>query len=54
MNNINWKSRTTQRGAVWIITALIASIGYFMDKDITPVLLIGTTVAGGLGFKVKE
>lgn len=52
--NIDWKSKTTQRGAVWVLTAIIATIGYFADKDITPVLLLGTTVAGGLGFKPKE
>ncbi len=51
---INWRSKTTQRGAIWIITAMIATVGYFLDKDITPVLLIGTTLAGALGLKPKE
>jgi hypothetical protein len=53
MNKIDWKSRTTQRGAVWIMTAIFATIGYFIDKDIMPILLIGQTVAGGLGLKAK-
>ena len=51
---INWRSKTTQRGAIWIITAMIATVGYFMDKDVVPVLLIGTTIAGSLGLKKQE
>jgi hypothetical protein len=51
---IDMQQPSTIRGIVWGITALIGIIGWWIDKDITPVLLIGAAVAGGLGVATKD
>jgi len=51
---IDWRQRSTIRGAVWVATALVGGIGWFLGKDITEIILLGTAVAGGLGVGVKD
>ncbi len=51
---VDWKQRSTIRGAVWFFTALLGAVGYFMGKDISEIILLGTAIAGGLGVGVKD
>jgi hypothetical protein len=45
---------STVRGLVWAFVAVLGALGYFLGKDITPIILLGTAVAGGLGIGVKD
>ena len=45
---------STLKGFVWTFVAIIGAFGYFLGKDITPIILLGTAVAGGLGIGVKD
>jgi len=45
---------STLRGIVWALVAVLGALGYFMDKDITPILLLGSGIAGGLGVGAKD
>lgn len=51
---IDWRQRSTIRGAVWFVTAVIG-FGLAMNgNDVSQVLLVGAAVAGGLGVGVKD
>lgn len=51
---IDFKQASTKRGMIWIVTAILGYIGWWSGKDITPIILIGTTVAGGLGVAIDD
>ena len=46
-------SEAQKRGMVWVITGIVGIIGYFNGMDVTPVILLGTAIAGGLGYRAK-
>ena len=46
---INWNEASTKRGAVWLVTAIIGIPMVLMGKDPSPLLLLASGVAGGLG-----
>jgi hypothetical protein len=54
MKNIDWKSKTTLRALAWAWLTVIGTIGYFIGKDITPIILLSSGVASAFGFKPKE
>lgn len=54
---IDWKQRSTIRGAVWFVGSIIATAYLFIEKDAVAfsAILGGTgIVAGGLGVGVKD
>ena len=52
--DIDFNQPSTIRGAVWLATGVLSTIGYFIGLDVTPMILIGTSVAGGLGVTIKD
>jgi len=51
---VDWKEKSTIRGAVWLGVFVIGSIGILLGKDISQLMLMGAGVAGGLGVGVKD
>jgi len=51
---INWNEASTKRGAVWLVTAVIGIPMVLMGKDPTPLLLLASGVAGGLGVVMND
>jgi hypothetical protein len=51
---IKWNEASTKRGIVWGITAIIATIGWWVGKDVMPVLTVGMAVASGLGILLDD
>ena len=45
---------STKRGIIWVLTGVCGALGWWMGKDITPVIILGTTVAGGLGVSLDD
>jgi hypothetical protein len=54
LGQVDFGQPSSIRGAVWVVTAIVAVIAYWIGKDPMPVLLIGTSVAGGLGVGIRE
>jgi hypothetical protein len=51
---MNIAQLSTKCGLVWVFTGILGSIGWWMDKDIAPIILLGTTIAGGLGAALDD
>jgi len=53
---INWNEASTQRGAVWVIAALVMLGSLMMGKPdyISYVITGASAVAGGLGVVIKD
>jgi len=51
---INWNEASTKRGAVWLVTAIIGIPMVLMGKDPSPLLLLASGVAGGLGVVLSD
>jgi len=51
---INWNEASTKRGAVWLVTAIIGIPMVLMGKDPSPLLLLASGVAGGLGVVMSD
>ncbi len=51
---IDWRQRSTIRGAVWLVTAVIGFGLALSGQPVDQVLLVGAAVAGGLGVGVKD
>ena len=51
---INWNEASTKRGAVWLVTAVIGIPMILMGKDPSPLLLLASGVAGGMGLLIKD
>ena len=51
---INWNEASTKRGAVWLVTAVIGIPMVLMGKDPSPLLLLASGVAGGLGVVMND
>jgi len=51
---MNIKEPSTKRGIIWIITGALGYAGWWFGKDITPVILLGTTIAGSLGVALDD
>jgi len=51
---MNIKEPSTKRGIIWIITGVMGYAGWWFDKDITGVILLGTTLAGTLGVALDD
>jgi len=54
MINIDWSQNSTKRGAVWVVFSIFAVVGWWMGKDIAPLMMIAGAVAGGLGVALKD
>lgn len=52
--NIDWKQNSTKRGIVWVLVAIIGTIGWWLGKDVTQLILLGSGVAGGLGIALND
>lgn len=51
---INWSQASTQRGLIWVATALVGAVLLYQGKPIDQLLLLAGGVAGGLGVLVKD
>jgi len=51
---IDWQQNSTIRGAVWVVVAFIGTVGWWLGKDVSQLLLLGAGVAGGLGVALKD
>ena len=51
---INWGQASTQRGLIWVVTALAGAVLLYQGKPIDQLLLLAGGVAGGLGLLVKD
>lgn len=54
---IDWRQKSTIRGAIWVIAGIVAISAYFVTADPAApgvVLSVAATVAGGLGLGIKD
>ena len=51
---IHWGQASTQRGLIWVLTALVGSVLLYQGKPIDQLLLLAGGVAGGLGLVLKD
>ena len=51
---IDWRQRSTIRGAIWLIGGIIALFFSWFGKDAIGVMAITASVAGGIGVVVKD
>ena len=51
---IHWGQASTQRGLIWVVTALVGAVFIYQGKDIDQLLLLAGGVAGGLGLVVHD
>jgi len=51
---MNIKEASTKRGIIWFITGIMGAAGWWLDKDITPIMLLGATIAGGMGVAIDD
>jgi len=51
---IDWNEASTKRGAVWVVTAVIGLVMIWFGKDPTPLLVLASGVAGGMGLLIKD
>lgn len=51
---IDWRQRSTIRGAIWLAGGVVALIFLWFGKDATSVMAIAASVAGGVGVAVKD
>jgi hypothetical protein len=42
---------SSRRAIVWGVVAIVGIPAYWMDKDVTGLILLGTAVAAGLGIQ---
>lgn len=54
MFQIDWRQKSTIRGAVWSVGGLMAAAVYLFGKDPMPLILVTQSVAGGIGVAVKD
>ena len=45
---------STKRGLVWVLTFIVGGIGWWMGKDVTGIILLGSGVAGGIGALIDD
>lgn len=51
---IDWSQASTKRGAMWVIVGLIGTVGWWFGKDVTGIILLGSTISGAMGFAIKD
>jgi hypothetical protein len=51
---IHWGQASTQRGLIWVLTALVGAVLLYQGKPIDQLLLLAAAVSGGLGLLVKD
>lgn len=51
---IHWGQASTQRGLIWVLTALVGAILLYQGKSVDQLLLLAGGVAGGLGLMVHD
>ena len=51
---IDWRQRSTIRGAIWFAGGMMALVFLWFGKDATGVMAIAASVAGGVGVAVKD
>jgi len=51
---INWSQASTQRGLIWVATALVGAVLLYQGKPIDQLLLLAAAVSGGLGLMVHD
>jgi hypothetical protein len=50
----DWTQSSTFRGAVRIAVLVIGLVGWWMGKDVTGIILLGTGINGILGVVTKD
>ena len=51
---INWCEASTKRNSIWVLAFIIGVIGWWMGKDVAPILLLAAGVAGGMGVVIPD
>lgn len=51
---IDWSQNSTKRGAVWLATGVIGAVLLLTGHDIQQLLVLASSVAGGLGVAIKD
>lgn len=51
---IRWRQASTQRGLIWVLTALVGAVLLYQGKSVDQLLLLAGGVAGGLGLMVQD
>ena len=54
MIKVDWSEASTKRGAVWVVTAIVGTVMVFMGLDPSPLLVLATGIAGGLGVALPD
>jgi hypothetical protein len=52
--SIDWTQASTQRGLIWVLTAVIGLVLIALGKDPSQLLVLASGIAGGLGVLVKD
>jgi len=51
---VDFTQASTIRGLVWLAFAVVGSVGWLMDKDLSVLSVFAAAVAGGIGVVVKD
>lgn len=51
---IDWRQRSTIRGAVWVLAGIVGLAMVLEGRDIQSLIALAMSVAGGLGVAVKD
>lgn len=51
---IDWSQNSTKRGAIWLVAGIMGIIYTWGTKDVSQLMFIASTIAGGLGVAVKD
>lgn len=54
MFGIDFSENSTWRGAIWLIGGVTGLVFTWFGKDATQVMAVAASVAGGLGFALKD
>jgi hypothetical protein len=51
---VRWRQASTQRGFIWVLTALVGAVLLCHGKSVDQLILLASGVAGGLGLMVQD
>jgi hypothetical protein len=54
MVKIDWSEKSTRRGCIWFVAAIIGVPMVWMGKDIDQLILLAMGIAGGMGLLIKD
>lgn len=51
---VDWTQSSTFRGLIRTVVLILGAVGWWMGKDVTGIILLGTGINGILGISTKD